>query len=241
MGKDANLHQGHRARMMDKFLENPSSLNDHQLLEVLLFGIIPRVDTNPTAHRLLNTFGNLSKIFSASPKELMSVEGVGRSVATAITAMGKILDKVIEQRKTDKKESRFSFRDNKDQIIADFKGIYHERVILYLLDSKFVRITSIIIEEKDKYSVNLEVGDIAKAFAIHKPKYVILAHNHPSGMAEPSKEDDLTTQKITLLCNVHGANLVDHVLVAGKNAFSYRLNGRIYGLQEKADIEKLLR
>ena len=145
------------------------------------------------------------------------------------------------QRKETKKKSSFSFHESKQEIIADFKGIFNERLIVYLLDEKFVKITSIVFEDSKKFSVNIDVTDIAKAFAIHKPKYVILAHNHPSGVINPSKEDDFTTQKINLLCNVHGVTLADHVLVAGDAAYSYRLGGRLYGLLEKSDIQKLLR
>lgn len=79
MNMDAkfNPHLGHRARMTEKVLNNPTVLADHELLEVLLYGTLPRIDTNPLAHKLLEVFGSLENLFSADMKELMVVKGVG--------------------------------------------------------------------------------------------------------------------------------------------------------------------
>ena len=77
MKTNSNLHEGHRSRLKAKFLENPSIVSDHELLEVLLYGALPRVDTNEIAHRLLKVFGSLSGVFSATEKELTCIEGVG--------------------------------------------------------------------------------------------------------------------------------------------------------------------
>ena len=70
MSNKENLHAGHRERMIEKFLNNPQSFSDHELLEVLLFYAIPRRNTNDIAHRLLRTFGSIEKVFSADRQTL---------------------------------------------------------------------------------------------------------------------------------------------------------------------------
>ena len=104
MGNYVEIHAGHRDRMYDKLLNSPDSLSEHEYLEVLLFSFIPRKNTNPIAHKLLRTFGSLSGVFNASAKELMTVDGIGKSVATKIVAVGKIF-----QRVKDKKEKTFTW------------------------------------------------------------------------------------------------------------------------------------
>lgn len=240
MKTNDNLHEGHRSRMRAKFLENSSVLSDHELLEVLLYSAIPRIDTNEIAHRLLKTFGSLTKVFSATEKELMSVEGIGKTSATSIKIVGSLADRLIMERAKNKTVRMFSFYENKQEIISDFSELYEEKVIIYLLDDKFRKISSITFEDREKFSVKLDIPELAKAVAIHKPKYAIVAHNHPSGSVEPSKDDDFTTQRLCLLCSIHGVNLVDHVIVAGGDAYSYRQEGRLQPLQEKADLNKLL-
>lgn len=76
-----NPHQGHRIRLKRQFLANPSSLLEHQLLELLLFFAIRRSDTNPLAHALIDRFGSLSGVLKASPEELLEVKGVGAHTA----------------------------------------------------------------------------------------------------------------------------------------------------------------
>lgn len=75
-----NLHRGHRERMIKRFLENGrSGLSDHELLEIILFYSIPRVNTNETAHRLLDKFGSLKGVFTADEKSLLKVKGLGKA------------------------------------------------------------------------------------------------------------------------------------------------------------------
>ena len=78
------MHEGHRDRVKRRFRqEGLDSFSDIQALELLLFYVIPRVDTNPIAHALLDHFGSLSQVLEASPEELMKVPGVGENAASA--------------------------------------------------------------------------------------------------------------------------------------------------------------
>ena len=80
---------------------------------------------------------------------------------------------------------------------------------------------------------------MANAVAIHKPVYAIIAHNHPSGVAEPSVADDITTMKLNALCSIHGVNLIDHVIVAGERFYGYKTQRRLEVIKEKSNIDKL--
>ena len=91
MSKEKNLHAGHRARAVELLLNNADALTDHQILEVLLFYVIPRQDTNPLAHKLIKIFGDLEGVFNASLTQLSAVEGVGEKVSAFILAMGEVL------------------------------------------------------------------------------------------------------------------------------------------------------
>ena len=82
---DKNIHKNHRKRLRERFeREGADSFELHELLELFLFDAIPRVNTNPIAHRLLDRFGDLDGVFSASKEELMSVKGIGERAAEYI-------------------------------------------------------------------------------------------------------------------------------------------------------------
>ena len=78
---EENIHAEHRARMREKYLQMRDAMPDHEILELLLFNVIPRRNTNPIAHALLNRFGSLDEVFRASIPQLTSVEGVGEKTA----------------------------------------------------------------------------------------------------------------------------------------------------------------
>ena len=83
------LHDGHRQRCKRRYLAaGAEGMDDHQLLELLLFFAIPRQDTNETAHRLVRQFGSMQGVLRASADELMTVDGVGENAAVLLRLAG---------------------------------------------------------------------------------------------------------------------------------------------------------
>lgn len=239
MNESENIHSGHRKRMLEKAVNAPESLADHEILEVLLFYVLPRRDTNALAHRLIRAFGGIDKVFRASAKELKTVDGVGDKVAEYITVNGRLLG-VIGDRKADKRESWLSFADSKAAILRKFVGMREEMFVMFLLDAKRRVIMELSFEDKNRNNVSADIPEIAKAFALHKPSFAVVAHNHPSCNPLPSAADDMSTKKINILCEMHGVTLLDHVIVAGENTYSYFAENRLSGIKEVADLDKLL-
>ncbi len=230
MATKENLHQGHRARTMEKFLKFPYSLLDHELLEVLLFGLIPRVDTNRIAHNLLNAFGSLDVVFHASGEELMSVEGVGKTTASHIKAIGEVYVRVFESKK--KKNLKMqTVEQAREEIIASFDHVYCEESLkVFLLDKKYNIITCLTFDNRRFDAVSISAKDVANAIALHKPTFIILAHNHPSDKIEPSVQDDLATQRVMSICELHGVTLLDHFIVGKSTIYSYHSANRLQNL-----------
>jgi DNA repair protein RadC len=93
-----SVHAGHRERVRENVLKNGfEQLEDHRLLELLLFYSIPREDTNELAHNLLNKFGSLAGVTKASPKELKKVSGVGDNTAVMLSSMGELCVRVLKE------------------------------------------------------------------------------------------------------------------------------------------------
>lgn len=88
---EANIHSGHRERMFEQLEKNRKSLNEHQVLEILLYFALRRIDTNVISHRLINKFGSFKNVFAASEKELMQVRGVGEKTAQFIKEVSEII------------------------------------------------------------------------------------------------------------------------------------------------------
>lgn len=235
---DKNIHTGHRERMLKKAFESVESLAEHELLEILLYRIFPRVDTNPLAHRLIRAFGDLSGVLSASTAELMTVEGVGKKVAAEICLLGRIFSTIKSSKKS--RVVAFSFNQLKDQVVEKLTRLPQERVVVYLLDKRYNILHELPWNSNDKENASAETAELIKGFAIYKPKFLIVAHNHPSGSLTPSNQDDFTTKKLNMICDIHGVKLIDHIIVAEGQAFSYCTSGRLDKLKKQSDINKII-
>ena len=239
MGKDENLHAGHRARAVELLLNNADALTDHQILEVLLFYVVPRIDTNPLAHRLIKIFGDINGVFTASKEQLSSVEGVGEKVSAFIVAMGEVLKRASQRAE---KQIDFSTPQKTKEYLVELIGNERcEKFVALLLDKKFSLVAKVEFTDNEKHKVSAEIPELVSALNVYKPKHVILTHNHTSNSCSPTEEDDVSTKKINLICELNGVNLVDHVIVAGERTFSYKAEGIIDQIKNQTNLEKIFK
>lgn len=238
MSEKQTIHSGHRKRMMQRLLQEQDSLHEHEVLEILLYSMLPRINTNPIAHNLINTFGSVKDVFAASVEELSQVDGVGQKTAQQIYLLGVIFSRLEKSKKHSVMLS--CFEQVKEEIEQLFAEEEKEKFYLFLLNKNYRKIATVDFSDKNQTSVNLKVTEIAKYFALYKPTHVIIAHNHPSGQTEPSENDNLATKKINLLCMAHGVNLADHVIYAKGNFYSYMQSGKLDEIKKKTDLNVLL-
>lgn len=238
---DENLHGGHRQRLLEKFYKSPDSFLEHELVELFLFPLLPRKDTNALAHRLLKTFGSISRIFSATPEELTVVDGVGKAIATKIAVYGKIFSEIYKRERQTSKSKVYSFNSHKDYFIHMFDDPTKESMFILLLDAHYGKITTLSFCDYEPNKVSIQLSALAKAVAINRPSNAIVVHNHPSGNVNPSRDDDVSTAKINLVCAMHGVTLVDHVITSTTTAYSYFLDGRLQYIKDSFNVEDLMK
>ena len=130
------MHEGHRERVKRRFRqEGLDSFSDIQALELLLFYVIPRVDTNPIAHALLDHFGSLSQVLEASPEELMKVPGIGENAAVFLTLIPQMGRFYMVDRANHVKVLP-TLEQCADYLVPHFFGRKLETVFILCLDAK---------------------------------------------------------------------------------------------------------
>ncbi len=208
------MHSGHRQRLKKQFLENGlDGFTDIQVLELLLFYAIPRVDTNPLAHRLLDYFGSLDRVLDASFDELCRVEGVGENAATFLSLLTATA-RYYQVRRTENVRVLSSVTDCGHYLRPFFHGRTNETVYLLCLDAKCKVLACKELGEGSVNSANISIRRIVETALMCKATSVVLAHNHPSGLAVPSAEDVLSTQRTAAALAAVEIILVDHIIVA---------------------------
>lgn len=223
----AGVHSGHRQRLKDQFLTHGMDpIHDVNVLELILFYAIPRQDTNPIAHRLLNTFGSLAAVFDATPEELMERGGLSKNAATLIK-----LIPAAARRQQLSRSSCHQLLDSTqkcgDYLVPFFFGATQEEVYLLGLDAKCKVLGCVKLSTGSVNSAGLSIRKVVECALNMKASSVVLAHNHTSGIAVPSQEDIRTTKSISHALDLVGVYLADHVVVADEDYVSMAESGLI--------------
>lgn len=225
MANKVIVHDGHRQRLKKRFLEEGlDNFDEHQVLELLLFYSIPRQDTNPIAHALLAHFGTLDQVLSASPLELQKISGMGESSATFLSLLNAFC-RYYNTRRPKKEIILDSLARCADFLTPYFDNLRNETVYLLCLDAKCKLLSCKKVGEGSVNSAAIPMRKIVEMALNVNATTVILAHNHPSGLAIPSPEDQLTTRQLAVALSAVDVTLADHVVVADGEGVSMRLSG----------------
>lgn len=208
------IHEDHRFRVRARFLqEGLDGFNEHQVLEMLLFYCIPRKDTNIVAHNLINRFGSFAQVIDAPIKELIKVEGVGEGAAVFLSFLNQF-DRYYNTNKNQHCRILTSIDACGNYLLPYFNGRHKETVYMLCLDAKCKVLSCRLIEEGNVNSAGISIRKIVDTALTENATSVVLAHNHPSGLALPSPEDVDTTKKIAQALRFVDVTLTDHIVVA---------------------------
>lgn len=208
------VHDGHRDRMKKRLIEQGLDVfDDHHVLELLLFYALPRVDTNPLAHALLDHFGSLRAVFEAPVEELRKVKGIGENALSLL----KLIPEVSRRYSID--ANRFDdILDSSEKaghyLAARYMYERDEVVIIICLDAKCKVICCRELFRGVANSAEISIRKIAELALAKNATSVIISHNHTSGIALPSIEDEMTTKRLRSVLSSMGIVLADHIIVA---------------------------
>ena len=217
-----NLNAGHRGRMRGRYRQNGAeSLELHEFVELILYYALPRVDTNKIAHELVRKFKTLANILEADENALKEIPGI--SVNTAV--FFKILADVCRIYNLDKTRETDDIRSREfyeDYLVRYYSTETTEKVLLITLNARMGLISEDIICVGSVNSTRVDMYKMLRIAIINNASGVILAHNHPTGIAVPSPDDIETTKRILTIFNEVGINFIDHYIVAGSNIAGVR-------------------
>lgn len=215
-----NVHAGHRQRVRKRFAEHGFlGMEDHQILEMVLYYAIPRKDTNLIAHRLINRYGSFSKVCDAPIDILKSDFALSESAAVLLKMIPE-LSKVYSESKL---ALRYIDKSTAVEILRPkFIGASSEKIALALSDANDKLIFCDVVSEGSLAATEMPVRRIVDAALRSNAKYAYLAHNHPSELCVPSRCDLDMTRVISATLVSIGVKLVDHIIFTSTEFFSIR-------------------
>ena len=215
-----SVHENHRQRVKARYeTYGIDMFEEHQALELLLFYCIPRRDTNEIAHRLIDRFGSFGQVLDAPLKELEKVDGMGHNAALYLKLLRDTLRYYqIHNEKGEKILNNINACGN--YLVKFFEGLQVETVYMLGLDAKCKVLCCREIGRGNVNSAAISIRKIVDIALTENVTSVVLAHNHPSGLAIPSQEDTQTTYRIAKALRAVDVILADHIVVCGTDFVS---------------------
>jgi DNA repair protein RadC len=226
-GDDKPDYLGHRQRLRDRFLNGgDGSLQDYELLELLLAQAQKRIDTKPIAKALIRKFNGFPGVMAAAPDQLQEVDGVGPAAAVIIKVVQACALRMAQQEVL-RREVVGSWKKLLDYLRMTMAEEKTEQFRLLFLDNKNALIAD---EEQQRGTVNhtpVYPREVVRRALELGASAIILVHNHPSGDPTPSQDDIAMTKEVADAADKLGISVHDHIIIGRKGHASLRSLGHL--------------
>ncbi len=218
-------YHGHRGRVRERVLRaGIESLPDYELLELLLFYSIERIDTKPLAKRLLDRFGTLGDVFAAEPGATARVRD-RPAHARAVQGDAREAGRRLAERKVKDMPVLTNWQQLIDYCHAALAHEKTEQFRILFLDRKNVLIADEVQQRGTIDHTPVYPREVVKRALVLNAAALILVHNHPSGDPKPSRDDIEMTREIKTAAAALGIAIHDHLVIGRKGHASFRSLG----------------
>lgn len=214
-------------RPREKLLQQgANSLSDAELLAIFLRTGVKGCHVVDLARKLLDNFGSISAIYQANEQEFCQAHGLGTAKYVQLQACLEMSKRYLAEQ-IEQGTQLTSSASTRDYLITEMRGETREVFSILLLDNQhstlaFSRLFYGTIDSAAVYP-RIIVEHVLK----HNAAAVILCHNHPSGIAEPSIADKHITIKIKNVLELIDVRVLDHCIVAGHHCYSFAEHGQL--------------
>ena len=223
---DKQIHSGRRGKLRNRFVrEGLSSFSESEVLEFALGFCIPRQDTNPASHRLLNKFGTLKNILDATPTILRTVGGIGENAAVFLSFLKHLTTYMTTQNLRRAKIK--SIQDALDYFRPLMETYTAEEFILLCLSKDGTILLMETWTDNETNRVNLNMRQLLEMLMRVNTASAIVAHNHLGSDPTPSNADMFFTRQLVRGCLALDIEPVDHLIFAGPEYYSFTETGII--------------
>jgi len=219
--------KGHRDRLRERFTADyGASMPDYELLELLLFHVIPRRDTKPLAKRLIDRFGSLPATLAADAADIQSVKGSGPAVAVMLKAVQQAGRRLALEDMRER-PSLGSWDNVIAWCRAELGHLPRESFHVLFLDQKNGLLAAEELSRGTVDQTSVYPREVVKRALELNAKALVMVHNHPSGDPTPSSADIEITRAVETAAQTLGVALHDHVIVTRSAHTSLRAKGLI--------------
>lgn len=214
--------------------EAPEEAQRRRLLKEALAYVLPAGEAEGACESLLSAFGSFDGVFAAPEEVLRDIPGVGPEAARFLRLVIRLSQAYLEERSWNLRRI-YDTASAVEMFRPKFLGRKTEAVCLMLLDGRGRMVYNEIICEGSLSEVPLYLRQVLQLCMEYKVEEVFLAHNHPSGMAVPSQNDLVVTDRLLVALDSINVVLCDHIIFADESYYSFLESGV---LNRQEDIMK---
>jgi DNA repair protein RadC len=214
-------------RPREKLLKNGAAqLSDAELLAIFLRTGIAGKSAVDLARELLTGFQGLNGLFSADQSEFCEVRGMGPAKYAQLQAVLEMARRALAE-KMKNGDAMSSPQSVRDYLRLTLQGKKHEIFVGIFLDAQNRTIAAEELFKGTLTQTSVYPREVVKRALHHNAAAIIFAHNHPSGVAEPSRADEILTQSLKQALALVDVNVLDHFIVGAGSAMSFAERGLI--------------
>ena len=200
------------------------ALADAELLALLLRTGLPGLGVLQLAQSLLERFGGLAGLLQADVAAFSSVKGLGPAKRAELAAVLEMARRVLVQQLAERPVFDTPTRV-KDYLALQMRHLGHEVFAALFVDSQHRLLAFEILFRGSLTHTSVHPREIVKRALALNAAAVVLAHNHPSGVAEPSRADELLTQNLRASLALVDVRVLDHLVVGAASVLSFAERG----------------
>lgn len=203
-----------------------ASLSDAELLAIFLRTGMRGKSAVDLARELLTRFGNLTQLVAASEADFCETKGMGRAKYVQLQATLEMSRRALKE-EMERGDALNSPRAVRDYLQLLLGGRQQEVFLVLFLDTQHRVVASEELFHGTLSQTSVYPREVVKRALAHNTAAVILAHNHPSGVAEPSQSDQLLTGALKQALALVDVRVLDHFVVAAGRTLSFAEKGLI--------------
>ena len=207
-------HERPRERLL---AHGAAKLSDAELLALFLRVGVKGKSAVDLARDLITHFGSLNRLFAASAREFAAIHGMGEAKYTQLQAVLELARRALRE-EIAAGDSLASPRAVRDYLQLAIGSQPHEIFMVLLLDAQNRVIAAEELFRGTLTQTSVYPREVVKLALRHNAAAAIFAHNHPSGVAEPSRADEALTQSLKQALALVDVKVLDHFIVAGTAA-----------------------
>jgi len=213
---------GHWKRLRQRFLKDGfNGFLDYEIVELLLTLGGAKQDYKPQAKEAIKKFKGLRNVLDAPPEDLQQIKGIGPGSVLGLKLFQAVSEQYTKE-KIPKKISLTSSQAVTNYLREKIGREKKEHFLILSLDTRSNLIRENIVSVGTLNANLVHPREVFKEAIDARAASVILAHNHPSGDAEPSEDDLTITKRLTEAGKIIGIEILDHIIITKNKVFSFK-------------------